>query len=213
MIVAFSPHADDLIFSAGEYITRLKDVQPVTVFAGLPANKEVLTAYDVKSGFGTSYEAAENRQKEDIAAFAALKMTPTYLDFVDGQYGENRERDAVRVAMRPYFEEAETVIAPMGVLHPDHVYVSDTIMELGKEFPDKPIILYEDTPYRVVQPDAIWEKRQHWQKEGFTLFFDGQSDYDPHKKIGALMAYRSQLGGDLNIYNLCSNERLWRVSR
>lgn len=212
MVVCFSPHLDDLLFSAGEYLTRLnEEVQVVTVFAGIPENKKVITAYDVKSGYETSEKTMIARRQEDIEAWGHFKIKPEHLNFTDSQYGQDNDRIAMREVMRDYIDDDITVLCPLGLLHPDHIMVRELVVEMYKEM-DFNLKFYEELPYRITNPEAVFHTLDNIRDmEGLKLNYDGYHDFDLSKKAPAMLSYKSQLGGDLNIHNICVAERFWNV--
>jgi LmbE family N-acetylglucosaminyl deacetylase len=85
--LVISPHLDDAILGAGQFIAGRPDCVATTVFAGTPAAQAVLTSYDDKCGFSSAAEATDARRAEDLEALSVLQAKAVHLDFVDSQYG------------------------------------------------------------------------------------------------------------------------------
>src|SRR5215207_6968258 len=86
-LLLVSPHLDDAVLSAGQFIAGRPDCVVATVFAGTPPTQAVLTSYDDKCGFKSAAEAMEARRAEDLEAISVLQAKAKHLDFVDSQYG------------------------------------------------------------------------------------------------------------------------------
>lgn len=209
-VLVVSPHLDDAVLSAGQFLAGLPGAVVVTMLAGIP-DPPVTTPWDVASGFATSQEALETRRAEDETALALLKATPVHLDFLDGQYAPadaNALSDALIEQVE--YHQPEFVLGPLGVHHHDHERVRNAVLAANL---DVPLWLYEDLPYRVNRPDAAAAALQTIRSRGYTLELGSIGTGPVASKTVALWCYRSQmrlLDFD-NIHTMLVPERFWRV--
>lgn len=212
-ILLISPHFDDAILSAGQLLAGRADADVVTVFGGFPSEMRI-TPYDEKCGFENSSVAVVNRRLEDDNATAILNANAIHWDFPDGQYGENVTHDEIldKIIQQTMLEKYDFIMGPLGIGHPDHVMVSDALIEFADVYnPDKtPVYLWEDLPLRVIEPDLVFDR-----KEGIGgLEQVGLGDGPIANKIRALSCYKSQIGtGILDPYVMYVPERFWRVKQ
>lgn len=202
-----STHFDDAILSAGQYIAGHPDPVVLTVFGGIP-EEQVSTPYDQSCGFKNSKIAMEARRWEDGQATALLGAESRNLEWLDSQYTGFNGYEGIKPDLQKIdFTEFEKVLAPLGLRHPDHIAVSDAMIEI---MPDN-LYLYEDLPHRVTHPELVFERINYLAQDYFLdkeFIGDGQIEL----KMRALMAYKSQmLKGDLNPYNLYVAERFWKT--
>lgn len=216
-LVVLGAHLDDAILSAGQVIGSWPGAHVVTVCSHAPATP-MSTDYDQRSGFSSARQAAYCRRREDRAACAVLGASPVHLGMVDGQYGT--PLDPVVVAhllssaltvIRPV-----TVVAPLGIVHPDHVAVAEACRMLLSQgaHPGVEWWLYEDQPSRVLYPESVKGALDEWElcdPSGpmLTLDFLGTSDLD--RKEEAVRCYASQLWA-LDLHAVLTPERLWKVT-
>lgn len=201
-------HLDDAILSAGQFIAGRPNCDVLTVFSGIPmVSAEFVTDYDKSCGFQTSKDAMVTRQQEDREACAILDAHPYHTRRLDSQYIKGGDYSKLMKELRDFIEarDYEMVIAPLGLRHPDHVKLADTVLAL--HLPNA--YLYEDLPHRVTHPEFVFE-RLHQLPPAARLTFIG--DGNIADKVRALFCYRSQIGrGDLNPYNLYVGERFWKI--
>lgn len=209
-ILLISPHFDDAILSAGQFMAERPDTVVLTVFGGFPQNAgEVVTPYDEKSGFKNAQEAVEARRWEDNLAVSMLRGQAIHLGFSDGQYNEYHLVDDIRDEIQRILDlgDYEAIYAPLGLDHPDHVSVSDAVLKLKT---DVPITLWEDLPTRVVYPEQVPYRLATLgldYKPSRTLF-DKALIAD---KMRALACYGSQIStGILDPYFLYVPERFYK---
>lgn len=210
-LLIISPHFDDAILSAGQFMAERPDTMVVTIFGGFPdASETVSTPYDFKCGFKNAQDAVSERRRENDAATALLNASKVDLDFPDGQYGEEvTELDIAEVLQRIVDGgEYEGIYAPLGLGHPDHLKVSDAVLSLDT---DLPITLWEDLPIRVTEPELVpirlAELDIPYRPTRTILHKTRMSD-----KVRALMCYSSQIGtGILDPYLMYVPERFYRV--
>jgi LmbE family N-acetylglucosaminyl deacetylase len=215
-VLILSPHLDDAVLSAGQFLASRPDTIVATIFAGIPRNKDVCTTYDAKCGFKTAEEAMKTRQDEDKAAMALLAATPLHLGFIDSQYGKPTEQAGMAKVIGNLIEEHEPeyVVGPLGLVHPDHILVRNALLEATDKY-ELPVWLYEDLPSRVTQPDSVHFALEEVREQVFDALpgFIGSGSLDA--KMSALWCYRSQMGLPEfeNIHQLLVGERFWQVIR
>lgn len=212
-LVVISPHLDDGCLSAGQVIGSWPGAHVVTVCSHAP-EAPMSTDYDQRSGFSSARQAAYCRRREDRAACAVLGASPVYLGMVDGQYGN--PLDPVVVAhllssaltvIRPV-----TVVAPLGIVHPDHIAVAEACRLLLSQdaHPRIEWWVYEDQPSRVLYPLSVLDGMNAWETAGFKLTLDFLGTSDLERKEEAVRCYASQLWA-LDLHAVLTPERLWRV--
>src|SRR5881397_1979014 len=125
-VLVVSPHLDDAVLSTGQFLAGRPNAVVVTLFAGHPP-EGTATDYDRKCGFTDSLDAVATRRDEDVNALAILRATPMQLDYLDQQYGEERDLGAMVIKLKAVIRAVapEFVLAPLGLLHPDHVIARD----------------------------------------------------------------------------------------
>lgn len=208
-----SPHHDDAILSAGQFMADRPDTFVVTVFSGDPLTPEnVKTPYDIKCGFKNAREAMNARVNENAAACAMLNADWMNLDFVDSQYNRTDTREELLQKVVDNLEALidetwfEAIYAPIGLDHPDHQLVAEAVMKLSFK---RSIILWEDLPFRVVDPLAANKRVLELR---LTQYEQPATTHEKMaKKIRALSCYTSQMGtGILDPYLMYVPERFWK---
>lgn len=212
-LLLVSPHFDDAVLSAGQFMADRPDTVVVTVFAGFPEGADKLvTPYDTKCGFRNARDAVSERIRENDQATALLRATPINLDFTDGQYDKYFSTEQVSEVLQRIVDggDYEAIYAPIGLAHPDHIKVADAVISLET---DLPIMLWEDLPVRVTEPELVPRRLS-----GLGL------SYAPDRilfnrvhiadKIRALSCYASQIGtGILDPYLMYVPERFYEFRK
>lgn len=203
-----SPHFDDAVLSTGQYMAGRTDLVVATVLGGTPAHKKVVTTYDQTCGFKNAEEAVSMRRQEDKAAMAVLNAKPVHLDHVDSQYGSEASFEAVQASLEGLLleHEPEIVLGPLGIAHPDHVFVRNVLLELKP----KNLVLYEELPSRVLWPETVDEAMVNLSEQGVEVKPYEHVAGPLATKMEAMWCYKSQLGV-LNRYCIFVPERLWEV--
>jgi LmbE family N-acetylglucosaminyl deacetylase len=208
-VLVLSPHLDDAVLSTGQFLCGRPDITVATLFAGVPP-ADIATDYDRKCGFRDSSEAVTARRAEDIDALATLDVAATHLDFFDHQYGFGNDLPAMvgTVANLIKTIAPEYVLAPLGLLHPDHVTARDVTLAAATT---TPVVLYEELPYRVTHPEAVAEAMVAVRRALKPVFI---GDGPLHRKLTALWSYRSQmqLAEFDAVHPLMVPERYWRAT-
>ena len=212
-----SPHFDDAVLSAGQYMAGMKTKCDVlTVFSEIPKDKGLQTPYDASCGFNSSEDAMVVRRQEDEAALAILGANSLHLGLLDSQYPGGSSKDDVLQALRQFNSDFgsqyDMILAPLGLRHPDHINVSwaaNTVFGLSKH---PAFYMWEDLPHRVTHPEEVQERLdliRTLQEPELTFIGDGPMA----DKVRALWCYTSQMAkGDLNPYVLYVPERFWKIS-
>ena len=202
--MVISPHFDDAVLSAGQFLAGRPNADVLTVFGGKPTPPVVEWRYDQSRGFKSPDEAVDARRAEDKAALDVLGAHQFVLDFPDGQYQEAVDFQAIVQAISDQYcrENYEFVVGPLGINHPDHEEVAQALALARMNF-DCPTYFYEDLPSRVLVPEQVFPKTR-----GLKLEFIGVGDIET--KITALKCYKSQWGHDVLNERLCLvPERFW----
>jgi LmbE family N-acetylglucosaminyl deacetylase len=208
--IYFSPHLDDVVFSAGGLIyeqTRAGlPVEIWTFMCGYPPEGEVSSlarALHVQWGFSSAEETVRMRRAEDKRAAALLGANTLYFDFLDCIYrrGANGEWLYSDVFVPPHPEDAwiPPQIAQMisDRLHPDDVLVCQlavgshadhVLVRRGAELVGRPLLYDIDVPYTLSHPTE-WEAKSAGMRESVRLITEAGLG---RWKEAALM-YKSQL--------------------
>lgn len=212
-----SPHFDDAVLSAGQFMADRPDAEVVTVFGGFPVTSErIKTPYDEKCGFKNAQDAVASRIYENDAALSLLEATYINLPFADSQYetelANKTSVDDIASHLQDIInaEDYEFIMAPLGIGHPDHLKTTEAVLSLKTELP---IYLWEDLPLRVVEPETVWPRLAMFGLGSTTKLMQPATTHEKMaKKIRALLCYKSQINtGILDPYLMYVPERFWRV--
>lgn len=212
-LVVVSPHLDDAVFGAGRLLAAHRGSTVVTVFAGVP-EPGLRTDWDRLCGFADGREAVLARREEDREALRPLSAHPLWLDFLDAQYAPAPERGALVEALRGVLAStpSDTVLAPCGLFHSDHVRVHEACLALRPEFADRDWLLYEDALYRR-KPGLLQQRLAALAARGLRTTPVAVPLGPPSLKEGAVQSYASQLKafGPGGCDDLGTAERYWRL--
>ena len=214
-VLLISPHFDDAVLSAGQFMAERPDAEVVTVYAGVPLTPDrIKTPYDEKCGFDNARDAVGSRSRENDAALALLEASAINLEFPDSQYKTelanytylndvvNRLQEIVDKG------DYEFIMGPLGLGHPDHLLVTEAIIHLKT---DLPIYLWEDLPLRVVEPETVIPRIALFGLTLDKLWQPATTGDKMTKKIRALSCYKSQMNtGILDPYVMYVPERFWK---
>lgn len=212
--VIVSPHLDDAVLSCGQLMAAHPGCMVVTVFAGFhQLGSEVSTEYDRQSGWQHADEAVIGRRDEDRHACAVLRARPHWLPFVDWQYVEDGlrigETDDLEQMLRLLLRPEDTLVFPLGLVHPDHEFVSRVCLNLRHPLS----IMYEELPYRVLHPREAASAANY---ERPVLIECAPVAGPLHLKEAAVACYRSQRWAleqqTPGLHACFVPERYWRVA-
>jgi LmbE family N-acetylglucosaminyl deacetylase len=213
-MVVVSPHLDDAVLSAGQAIAGWPGATVLTVCTHAHETP-MSTDYDQRSGFSSARQACYCRRREDRAACAVLGASAVHLGMVDGQYGTPLDPLAVagRLLSALIDIQPAVIVAPLGLVHPDHIAVAEACRMLLAEGAEADWWVYEDQPSRVLYPESVRDALRSWNRDpvsSLTLDFLGTAPLD--QKEEAVRCYASQLWA-LDLHAVLCPERLWRVMR
>jgi LmbE family N-acetylglucosaminyl deacetylase len=195
-VLVISPHLDDAVFSCGQLVAAHPGASIVTVLAGEPPGSQPLTEWDAASGFSSAGEALRARLAEDAAGCAAIGAARTCLDLLDGQYERPPGHDErLRAELERVIGEhaGGSVYVPLGIRHPDHQLVGDTARDVCAAL-GAPVVVYEDLPYRVEEPDEHAAARARVHEAGWLLEERVETLGSLGAKSAAIDCYVSQAG-------------------
>lgn len=215
-LLVISPHLDDAVFGCADLLASHPGSTVVTVFAGSPGGARPVTAWDRLSGFASAPEAISARRREDRAALSLLGARPSWLEFLDAQYGRRPEARTVADALAAQIEasRATTVLFPLGLFHDDHRLVSEASLEVCARAAATRWIVYADALYR-----SLGELHEARMRElldrGWSLERLGAPACSVNKPR-AVACYASQLRalgtpGHVPIGQAFAPEQYWRV--
>lgn len=195
----FCPHTDDAIFSLGSYILNNKNFTIASAFAGIPTDNSGYKKHTVLRG----------EHKEACNFVNAKEVNGNLLDDVYGKQDKNLLVNWIEQTIRDH-DTPEVlnlnVFVPLGIHHPDHIFLSDCLYEIMQKY-NCIFFLYSELPYRVLYP-ALHEERLNKFKSKYKIT---QIDIASNtKKLDAIKFYDSQIQGDI-IKDLIVEEKLWRI--
>lgn len=215
MILVISPHLDDAVFSCGQLLAAQPGSLAVTVLGGVPSPDQPLTEWDAVCGFTSSVDSVQSRLEEDARACAVLGATPIRLDLLDGQYErppdhERRLRDELAQVITAHHELP--LFVPLGIRHPDHILVGTIARELAGSL-GGPLVVYEELPYRVEEPEEHLLARSRVLAEGWVLEPRAEHQGPMATKSAAVDCYVSQEGQFPRSHLLAPEQYFTAISR
>jgi hypothetical protein len=135
-------------------------------------------------------------------------------DLLDDVYGKQNENDLIDW-IKSIIVNFNNIYIPLGVHHPDHIFLSDTLLNLIKYF-DKTYFLYAELPYRFSYPELY--KIRLKQVELNNNLENINTNFTKNK-INIIKQYNSQIAYVNNtsiideevVKNLITEEKLWKV--
>lgn len=189
----FSPHTDDAIFSLGDYIIENEKITIASAFAGIPTDD-------------AGYKKHTVLRQEHEYACQLVNAKIINNDLLDDVYGKQDEEYLTNWVIE-MIKNFDHIYIPLGIHHPDHILLSDTIFKVMDKF-IKGYFIYAELPYRVLYPE-LYEVRLNKFKSKYNL---NKIDTNFTKeKTNAINKYNSQIDGNL-IEKLLLEENLWRIS-
>lgn len=217
-VLAVSPHMDDAVLSAGNFLHVCDEPVILTVFGGIPDRYGELTEWDGSCGFAEGDDVVALRRVEDSAAASHVGATARWLDFVDSQYrSEDPAASAIadHVAAVATEVAADTIAIPLGIRHEDHRLTHDACALLLRDHADlvRTWMAWVDVPYRLFFPNELADRLESLRQQGFQLAPSEFSMTDA--KRAALADYASQAKGlgEAAMENATLPERLFVVTR
>lgn len=170
-----SPHTDDAIFSLGSFIStgRLGDVTIISPFAGIPHEEIGKEKHTILR--------REHRAACSMAGVAYINGT-----FLDDVYGPQNRED-VTVWLSGQIATFDKIIIPLGIHHPDHIFIRDIFVEYF-DFNG----YYEELPYRELYPE-LWSQIV----QEFTVGMTRTTQTHLKGKEEPVKMYQSQLAAHL----------------
>jgi LmbE family N-acetylglucosaminyl deacetylase len=190
--VIFSPHTDDAIFSLGDYILDNERITIASAFSGVPTD-------DV------GYKKHTLLRQEHDKACAVVNAKVINNDLLDDVYGK-QDKNVLTNWVISIIKDFDHIYIPLGIHHPDHILLSDTIFSVMDNFV-KEYFFYSELPYRVLYPQ-LYEERLNKFKSKYSL--EKISTKFTKEKLNAIKEYGSQIDENL-IEKLLVEENLWKV--
>ena len=198
----FCPHTDDAIFSLGDYIIdNSHNFTIAAAFAGIPTDE-------------IGYKKHTRLRQEHDEACAMINVKTINGDLLDDVYGKQHEYDLIDW-IKNIIVNFDNIYIPLGIHHPDHVFLSDTIFSLMKDF-NKTYFIYAELPYRMSYPELHKERLKRFESaytlENISINFT-KHKIDAIKKYNSQIAYvdnPSYIDEDL-IGKLIVEEKLWKI--
>ena len=199
----FCAHTDDAIFSLGDYIIENNDnnFTIAAAFAGIP-----------KDDAGNKKHTTLRQEHADACSLINVKYING--DLLDDVYGKQNEYDLVDW-IKDIVKDFDNIYIPLGIHHPDHILLSETLLNLIDSL-NKTYFIYAELPYRVAYPE-LYEFRFNKFKSIHNL--ENISINFTKNKVDAIHKYNSQIALVSNktiidenlIENLVVEEKLWKV--
>jgi LmbE family N-acetylglucosaminyl deacetylase len=211
---------DDAVYSCANLLIAHRGSSVVTVFAGAP--NVMHDGYNSAStGEPFALDAITVRREEDRVALDRVNATPIWLDFFESDYEDLRPdvryADLIRDELTRVINDVRpaSVIAPLGLIHPDHLAVSEACQALWSH-DDVTWYVYMDLPYGMAHPRNMRKRLRTLRRVAALDEFDGLGgDHDIKHELVAL--YGSQYEATRQNYHKVFDEiqrfeeRYWRV--
>jgi len=194
MNLVVSPHLDDAVLGAGQWIATHPGTVVLTVFAGMPHRASQSTDWDRRCGFLDAAEAIATRRAEDRAALAVLQAEPLWLEYVDDQYDEPCQTDVLIDTLRRALVRLAPlqVLIPLGLFHSDHVLTQRACVRAAQMEGLTALGAYEEAIYRAI-PGCLQEALARLSRQGLLATpAPEQPCGGKDAKADALAAYVSQ---------------------
>jgi 2-polyprenyl-3-methyl-5-hydroxy-6-metoxy-1,4-benzoquinol methylase len=199
----FCAHTDDAVFSLGDYIIDSNDSFTVaTAFAGIPTDP-------------AGYKKHTILRQEHEEACSMINAKVINGDLLDDVYGKQNKDDLINW-IKNIIVNFDNIYIPLGIHHPDHILLSDTLFSLMKHF-DKKYFVYAELPYKLSYQDLYKTRLKI-----FTLPYGLKKTNTnfTKNKINAIKKYDSQIKYASNpsiideelFAQLIAEEEIWEVS-
>ena len=219
-VLVLSPHLDDAVLSCGSFLHAHPSTTVVTVLAGAP--DAFHEGYNSETtGKPYAPDAIGVRRDEDRRAMDFLGATPIWLDLLDADYAAYRPPtdygDVIKDEIGRVLDEIrpKSVFAPLGLMHADHVAVSQACLELAVDSPFA-WYLYMDLPYGLANRRLSSRRVATISRHVRLVEFDSYVG-EPGIKQRAMSLYASQYAMTRRNFRkkfdatMRGTERYWRV--
>jgi LmbE family N-acetylglucosaminyl deacetylase len=243
-VIVVSPHLDDAVLSLGATMARAVEegaqVTVLTVFGCEPGSNAPTDSWDLKSGFSTEGQAAQERRNEDRAACAILGVTWRWFDFGAQPYERRASAEELLATVVEALAGADTVLLPgYPLAHYDHATLGNGL--LVRKLNCRNLGLYAEQPYAfdrrltfqgpvetpppppsradgVATPtDGFDADSAARQRSAAAFTWEQLAAHGKHrrKKLQAVKEYRSQIGslGLRQLGYLRLHRMLWHEAR
>jgi LmbE family N-acetylglucosaminyl deacetylase len=215
-LLVVSPHLDDAVISCGALMRAHPGAIVVTMFAASPAlYSDPLNEHDTACGFEPGTDTMAVRRDEDVVALGRVGARPHWLSFCQNSHAERRDPVAVIPgaidALVATIEQVapSCVVAPLGLLHPDHMSCHATALAASERIATLPWLWYSDLPY-VYVPGVLATRTRALHKAGYVAApACPVVDADADAKWHAFEGYATQVAVMDGLWNL--RERLRRA--
>ena len=188
----FCPHTDDAIFSLGDYIFDNNSFTIASAFSGVPT--------DI---IGYKKHTLLRKEHQEACELIGAKIINN--DLLDDVYGKQDEQ-LLFAWIKSTINNFNNIYIPLGIHHPDHIFLSDKLFEIMDLY-NKKYFIYAELPYRILYPELYQERIDKFKSksklEEVTIKFT-------KNKINAVEKYKSQIDNNL-IEKLIVEEKLWRL--
>lgn len=216
--VIVSPHLDDAVFACGDVMADNPGARVVTIFSGRPPRYDVSTDWDAAAGFVAGDDVVGARRREDREALRILRASPTWLDFLDRQYGAAPAVDEITSALRAVLERQRpaNVIVPLGLWHDDHRLAHAVCRRLIPRWSAIGWLAYADAIYRRFRDSGLADRLAELRAVGIRPVATGVSRPASPRKRASVACYGSQLRalgspGRPGFADAFEPEWLWRL--
>ena len=188
----FCPHTDDAIFSLGDYIFDNNSFTIASAFSGVPT--------DI---IGYKKHTLLRKEHQEACELIGAKIINN--DLLDDVYGKQDEQ-LLFAWIKSTINNFNNIYIPLGIHHPDHIFLSDKLFEIMDLY-NKKYFIYAELPYRILYPELYQERIDKFKSKGkleeITIKFT-------KNKINAVEKYKSQIDNNL-IEKLIIEEKLWKI--
>ena len=219
-VVFISPHLDDVALSCAKFLHRNPGSTVVTVLAGAP-NQHHLGYNAMTTGQHFAPAAMQVRRDEDAEAMSSLSANYVWLDLLDRDFLERDPSPEDQLRMQHAIGDAvaksgaQSVVAPLGLIHADHGAVSNACLSL---IPHSTLdwYLYMEMPYGQARPRKMTRRLKEVRK---VVNLTSLEPYwgDDEVKNRAIRLYASQIRHVRKSFprgfaaTLVDGERYWRI--
>ena len=152
-----STHLDDVGLSCSHTVAANPGTPVVTVFAGAPDVIRNAGWNFTTTGLASAIDAITLRRGEDERAMSLLGAEPVWLELFDAEYVDGpQNEDILALVLRQVALDRglASMVAPLGMFHPDHLAVSNAALRLAV-IRDVTLYLYADMPYAQTYPGLV----------------------------------------------------------